>query len=77
MYTYSGQRPFLDTKNPMVGKIKNYFVEAVGEMKKVVWPTKQQTINYTVLVIILSVGVAMFFGVLDYLLNIGLGWLIK
>lgn len=58
-------------------KIANYFVEAIGEMKKVVWPTKQQTINYTLLTIVLSVGVAVFFGVLDYILNIGLGQLIK
>lgn len=60
-----------------MNKITNYFVEAIGEMKRVVWPTKQQTINYTLLTIVLSVGVAVFFGVLDYILNVGLGWLIK
>lgn len=61
----------------MIVKIKNYFVEAIGEMKKVVWPTKQQTINYTLLTIVLSIGVAVFFGILDYTLNIGLGKLIQ
>jgi preprotein translocase SecE subunit len=35
-------------------------------MKKVTWPTKEQTINYSILVIALSLGLAVFFAVLDY-----------
>jgi len=58
-------------------KIKNYFVEAVQEMKKVVWPNKKQIKVYTLLVIGMSIGVAVFFAVLDYIFNIGLGQLIK
>ena len=61
----------------MIGKIHAYLVEAIAEMKKVVWPTKEQTINYTLLVIVLSIGVAIFFGILDYVLNLGLEQLIK
>ena len=58
-------------------KIKNYLVEAVQEMKKVVWPNKKQIKVYTLLVIGMSIGVAVFFAVLDYIFNIGLGQLIK
>ena len=58
-------------------KIKDYFVEAVQEMKKVVWPNKKQIKVYTLLVIGMSIGVAVFFAVLDYIFNIGLGQLIK
>lgn len=58
-------------------KIKNYFVEAVVEMKKVIWPTKKQVKMYTVLVVIMSLGVAVFFGILDYVFNLGLEQLIK
>ena len=61
----------------IAAKIKNYFVEAVQEMKKVVWPNKKQIKVYTLLVIGMSIGVAVFFAVLDYIFNIGLGQLIK
>ncbi|KKW42928.1 MAG: Preprotein translocase, SecE subunit [Candidatus Magasanikbacteria bacterium GW2011_GWA2_56_11] len=50
-------------------KLTTYFKEAVIEMKKVIWPSKKQTINYTVIVIALSVGIAVFFAVVDNLLN--------
>ncbi len=46
-------------------------------MKKVVWPTRAQAINYTVLVVALSLGIALFFGFLDYIFSLGLEQLIK
>lgn len=55
----------------------NYLKEAYAEMKKVVWPTKKQTINYSVLVIAISLGVAIFFGIIDYIFNLGLEAIIK
>jgi len=48
-------------------KIIKFLREAYAEMKKVSWPSREQTIQYTVLVIIISVGVALFLGVLDYI----------
>jgi len=53
----------------MFTAIKNYFVGSFQEMKKVTWPTKTQTINYSVLVIGLSIGMALFLGLLDYVFN--------
>ncbi|MBI5728441.1 MAG: preprotein translocase subunit SecE [Candidatus Magasanikbacteria bacterium] len=58
-------------------KIKTYFIESVVELKKVVWPSKKQTTTYTILVVVMSVGVAIFFAVLDYIFNRGLQTLIK
>lgn len=52
--------------------LKNYLVGSYAEMKKVSWPTREQTINYSMLVIALSLGLAVFFGVLDYFLNLGI-----
>jgi len=60
-----------------MNKITEYFRGAIGEMKKVVWPTKKQTINYTLIVIAMSIGVALFFGILDYTFSLGLEQLIK
>jgi preprotein translocase subunit SecE len=60
----------------MIQSIKNYFIGSYVEMKKVTWPTKQQTINYSLLVIGLSVGLAIFFAVLDFVFNTGITALI-
>lgn len=60
-----------------MNKIAAYFKESVTEMKKVVWPTKKQTTTYTIIVIGMSIGIAIFFGVLDYAFNIGLEQIIK
>ncbi|MEK7623306.1 MAG: preprotein translocase subunit SecE [Patescibacteria group bacterium] len=57
--------------------IQTYLVESIAEIKKVIWPTRKQTINYTLLVVGLSIGVAIFFGVLDYIFSLGLEQLIK
>lgn len=59
-----------------MSKISRYFQESLEEMKKVTWPTKKETYNYTVLVITISLAVAAFLGVLDYGFNLGLKELI-
>jgi preprotein translocase subunit SecE len=57
--------------------IQDYFKGSVAEMKKVVWPNKKQTRDYTIVVVLMSIGVAVFFGVLDYVFNIGLEIIIR
>lgn len=60
----------------MIEAIKNYFIGSYHEMKKVNWPTKKQTTNYSLLVIGLSLGFAVLFSVLDYFFNSGVSKLI-
>ncbi|KKQ26992.1 MAG: Preprotein translocase SecE subunit [Candidatus Magasanikbacteria bacterium GW2011_GWC2_37_14] len=60
-----------------MSKIISYFKEAIAEMKKVIWPSKKQTTTYTIVVIALSIGIALFFGILDYGFSLGLQQLIK
>ena len=57
--------------------IVNYVKDSYLELKKVQWLTKKQTINYTIAVFAMSVGIAIFFVVLDRGLSIGLDQLIK
>lgn len=57
-------------------KIINYLKAAIEETKKVTWPTKKETYNYTLLVIFISLGVALFLGVLDFAFTKGLEYLI-
>jgi preprotein translocase subunit SecE len=61
----------------LVEATKNYFIGAYREMRKVSWPTKKQTINYSLLVIGLSIGMAIFFSILDYFFNLGIESIIK
>jgi len=51
-------------------KLVNFLKEVRFELKKVTWPTRQETIRFTLLVIGVSVGVAAFLGGLDYLFSI-------
>lgn len=60
----------------MLQKITDYFRESVAELRKVTWPTRRQTINDTIKVVALSLGVAAFLGALDYVFNLGLGALL-
>lgn len=47
-------------------KTFQFFREAYGELRRVSWPTREQTVQYTILVIIISLLVAALLGVLDY-----------
>jgi preprotein translocase subunit SecE len=50
-------------------KALNYVKASIEEMKKVTWPTKKETYNYTLLVIGISIAVALFLGGLDYIFS--------
>jgi preprotein translocase subunit SecE len=59
-----------------MNKITTYLQESLAEMKKVTWPTRKETYNYTVLVIAISLGVAIFLGILDYIFSQGFQFII-
>ena len=61
----------------VINSIKDYFIGSYRELRKITWPTKQQTINYSTLVVALSVGTAVFFSVLDYIFNYGFTLIVK
>jgi preprotein translocase subunit SecE len=55
-----------------MAKITEYLKGSIEEMKKVTWPTKKEAKNYTLLVIGISLGVAAFLGLLDFIFNLGM-----
>lgn len=57
-------------------KFINYVKTSKTELKKVVWPTKKETANYTLLVIGISLAIAVFLGALDYIFTLGVELLI-
>jgi len=55
---------------PNVPKIPNvapkrFLGEVISELKKVTWPTRDETIKLTAVVIVLSIAVGAFIGALD------------
>lgn len=59
-----------------MSKTINYIKEVLVEAKHVTWPTKKQTIFYTVAVLAVSVIIAYYLGLLDFLFGQGLGLLL-
>ncbi len=53
----------------MLNKLTNYIKNSIIELKKVSWPTKQQAIRHTLLVIAISLVVAAFLGIVDFILT--------
>lgn len=43
-----------------------YISEIIVELKKVVWPSRQEAIRLTMMVIAVSVAVGLALGILDY-----------
>lgn len=53
----------------MFRKLTNYIKNSIIELKKVSWPTKQQAVRHTLLVIAISAVVAAFLGIIDFILT--------
>ncbi len=54
-----------------------FFNEVKDELKKVVWPTRSETIRLTGIVIGISLAVALFIGAADYIFTILLGAILR
>lgn len=51
-------------------KIIDYINETKGEMKHVSWPTRTQAITFTVIIILISIGISIYLGFFDYIFSI-------
>lgn len=55
-----------------MGKIKElitFFEESKVEIKKVVWPTRKETVTTCIAVLVVSVVIALYLGVVDLALS--------
>lgn len=57
--------------------IFKFFRDVKGEMNHMSWPTKNQTIAYTLLVIVISVALSIYVGVFDHIFTLGIEKLIN
>ena len=55
----------------------NYIQETKSELKHVSWPTRQQAIAFTAIVIVVSIITALFLGLFDVLLARALAFLAR
>ena len=58
-----------------MSRLRRFIDEAWSELKKVTWPTREQTRNLTVLVFAISLVVGLYITVLDTVFLSAIGWL--
>lgn len=61
----------------MVGGIAQFLRETRQELKKVSWPTREELVASTVLVVVTTFILAAFIGVVDFFLSILIRILIR
>jgi len=55
-----------------MSKVTEYLKETKTELKYVIWPSRSQTIFYTLVVIGLSIFIGYFLGLFDFIFSKGL-----
>jgi preprotein translocase subunit SecE len=51
-------------------KVKKFLKEVNAELRKVTWPTKDELIGSTIVVVVVSMVVAIFIGIVDRILSL-------
>ncbi|TJX61035.1 preprotein translocase subunit SecE [Soehngenia saccharolytica] len=64
-------------KTKKTGKLSSYFKGVKAELKKVVWPSRKELINYTSVVLFMSVLVAIIVYILDLIVGGALSLIIS
>jgi preprotein translocase subunit SecE len=49
----------------MLTGIRRYFAESISELRKVTWPTREDVVRLTTIVIAVSIVIGIYIGVLD------------
>ena len=54
-------------------KLVKWWNETLGELRKVTWPTKEDALKMTKIVLVVVVAMAAFLGIIDYLFSALIG----
>ncbi|MBI2861181.1 MAG: preprotein translocase subunit SecE [Chloroflexi bacterium] len=57
-------------------RLFRFLRETRGELRRVVWPTRQEWTNLTVVVIVISVLMGFLLGLIDFVFNQFFTWLL-
>ncbi len=56
--------------------VKDFYNDTRSEMKKVSWPGRQEVVGTTIVVIVATFFFGLYLGLVDYLLTLGLNWVL-
>ncbi|MBI5887458.1 MAG: preprotein translocase subunit SecE [Deltaproteobacteria bacterium] len=60
-----------------IGRAKQFFSDARLELKKVTWPTRQQTMTSTWVVLAVTAVLSIFLGLVDLAFSKVIGYILK
>ncbi len=60
----------------VIGRVKEFVQDVLAEFRKVTWPTRQELVNSTVVVIVVTVVLAFFLGAVDIALARVVEWIL-
>ncbi len=63
--------------NFTMDQLTKYFRDTAAELKQVSWPTQNQAMLYTVLVIVICAVTAVFLGAFDYAFSQGISFIVN
>jgi preprotein translocase subunit SecE len=58
-----------------MGKVRSFFKESIAELKKVVWPSREDVISSVKIVLISTTVIALILGLLDLLFVSGMNYI--
>ena len=58
-----------------MGKVRSFWKECAGELRKVVWPSKAEVWSSVKMVLVSTVLIAFFLGALDAFFIACIGWI--
>ncbi len=60
-------------KPGLISRISRFFKEVRSELRKVAWPNRKELTSYTILVLVTVAVVAVYIGVIDFVVRVALG----
>lgn len=66
----SKSRPAATSSGNEPNVIVRYFYDTRAELRRVTWPTRDETKNLTIIIVIVTLAMAFFLGTLDYLFQV-------
>jgi preprotein translocase subunit SecE len=61
----------------MIAKLRNFFLEVKGEMAKVTWPTREELIGSTGVVLMTMLILSTFIGLTDFIVSIAMTFILR
>ncbi len=61
----------------MIERVRKYFASVRGEAQRVSWPSRKEVITFTVLILLMTVILAAYLGLLDVVFRRGVHFLLQ